>query len=106
MAWAMVVSGVIEFGVVTLALKKSIGLTMKKMALVLMPNIFIAFMCWLPTILIDHVIVFEETNPFQSLAIIFIVLPIIWLFLLRVTKHEAWYLIWGILSKKKEINID
>ena len=102
-AWAMVVSGVIEFCLVTLALKKSIELKINKMLIVLWPNLFIAFICWLTTILIDYVIVFEETGPFQSLAIIAIGLPIIWLFLLRVTKHEAWYLIWGILRKIKSL---
>ena len=102
-AWAMVASGVVEFFVKTLALKKSIGLKINKMAVILLPNLFIAFMCWLTTILIDYVIVFEETNPFQSIAIIAIGMPIIWLLLLRVTKHEAWYLIWDILRKIKSL---
>ena len=102
-AWAMVVSGVIELCITTLALKKSIGLKINKMLITLRSNLFITFMCWLTTILIDRVIVFEEANPFLSLAVVAICLPIIWLFLLRVTKHEAWYLIWEILSKIKRL---
>jgi O-antigen/teichoic acid export membrane protein len=98
-AWAMVVSGVVEFYAKTLALKKSIGLKIRKMFFVLWPNLFIAFMCWLTTLFIDHTIVFEQANPLQSLAIIAIGLPIIWLLLLRITKHEAWYLIWDIIRK-------
>jgi len=104
-AWAMVVSGVIEFCVVTLALKKSIGLKINKLVIAVWPNLFIAFMCWLTTILMDYVIDFEETKPYQSLTIIAIGLPIIWLFLLRVTKHEAWYLIWDILRKIKRLKM-
>lgn len=100
-AWAMVVSGLIEFCVNTMALKKSIGLMVSKLLMALLPSLFISFMCWLTTILIDYIIVFEETNPFQSLAIVAISLLIVWLLLLRVTKHEAWYLIWDILSKIK-----
>lgn len=100
-AWAMVVSGIIELCVNTLALKKSIGLKINEMVIALLPNLFIAIICWLTTKLIDRVIIFEETNPFQSIAIIAISVSIIWLLLLRVTKHEAWYLIWGILSKIK-----
>ncbi len=98
-AWAMVISGIIEFFIYTLALKKSIGLEINRMVIALLPNIFIAVMCWLTTKLIDYAILFEETNPYQSLAIIAMCLPIVWLFLLRVTKHEAWYLIWDILNK-------
>lgn len=100
-AWAMVVSGIIEFLVNSLALKKSIGLKIRNIIMVLLPNIFIALMCWLATILIDHVIVFEEAGAFQSLAITAISLPVIWLFLLRITKHEAWYMIWDIIRKIK-----
>jgi len=98
-AWAMVVSGVAEFIVYTLALKKSIGLNVNKMFAAIMPNLFIALVCWLTTLLIDYLIIFEETNPFKSIAILAVSLSIIWLFLLRMTKHEAWYLIWGILDK-------
>ncbi len=102
-AWAIVVSGVFEFCVLTLMLKQCIGLKINKMVVVLLPNLFVAFICWLTIILIDYVVVFEETNPFKSLAIIVTVLPIVWLLLLRVTKHEAWYLIWGILRKVKAL---
>jgi len=102
-AWAIVASGVIEFCVKTLMLKRSVGLKIKNLVVVLLPNLFIAFMCWLTTMLIDYVIVFKESNPFFSVAIIAIVLPVIWLFLLRVTKHEAWYLIWDILGKMKRL---
>lgn len=100
-AWAMVISGVIEFCINTLALKKSMGLEINKLFVVLLPNLFIAFICWLVTLLIDYVIVFEESNPLQSLATVAMCLSIVWLLLLRVTKHEAWYLIWGILRKIK-----
>lgn len=100
-AWAMVLSGVVEFIAKTLALKKTLGLMLRRMVIALWPNLFIAFICWLATILIGYLIVFEETNPFQSIAIIAITLPIIWLFLLRVTKHEAWYIIWDNLMKIK-----
>ncbi|MCK5666789.1 MAG: oligosaccharide flippase family protein [Thiotrichaceae bacterium] len=100
-AWAMVASGVVEFIVNTLALKKSIGLKINKMIIVLLPNLFIAFACWLSTTLIDQIIVFEDANPIESLVIVAISSLIIWLFMLRVTKHEAWYLIWDILRKIK-----
>lgn len=98
-AWAMVVSGVIELCVNTLALKISIGLKFNKLVIAVMPNLFIAFMCWLVIVLIDQVIILEQANPFQSIAIIAVSLPAVWMVLLRVTKHEVWYLISGILKK-------
>jgi len=98
-AWAMVVSGIIEFIVYTLALKKSIGLKINKMVAAILPNLFIALVCWLTTLLIDHLVVFRETNPFQSIAILAVSLSILWLSLLRIIKHEAWHLIWGVLDK-------
>ena len=100
-AWAMVVSGVIEFLVYSLALKKSMGLNINRMIAAILPNLFIAFVCWLTTLLIDYLIVFRETNPFQSIAILAVCLSIVWLSLLRITKHEAWYLIWGVLEKRR-----
>ena len=100
-AWAMVVSGVIEFGVITLALKNCMGFRASRMMNILWPNLFIAVVCWLATKLIDHFMVFEEASPLQSLAVIAVCMPLLWLMLLRVTRHDAWYLIWEMLIKIK-----
>lgn len=99
-AWAMVVSGVLEFSVNTWALKKSIGLMINKMVFILLPNFFLALACWLVTKAIDQVVPFEEANPFHSIGIIALCLPIIWLLMLRLIKHEAWYLMWEIINNK------
>jgi O-antigen/teichoic acid export membrane protein len=101
-AWAMVVSGAIELLVNTIALKKSIGLQANKLVIALLPSLFITTMCWLATVSIDHIIVFKQTNPLMSLALVAVSLTVIWFSLLRVTKHEAWYLIWDVLGKRKK----
>ncbi|HED36479.1 MAG TPA: hypothetical protein ENJ08_19960 [Gammaproteobacteria bacterium] len=101
-AWGIVLSGVIELCVNTLALKRTIGMKITKLVAAVLPNLFIAFGCWLATVLIDRMVIFKEVSPYQSIAIIAICLPIVWMFLLRITRHEAWDLIWDILSNIKK----
>ena len=98
-AWAMVASGVLDLCVKTMYLKQCMGLMVNRMVPVILPNMLIGFVCWLAAKLIDYIVVFEEANPFQSIAIIALIMPIVWLLLLRITKHKAWYLIWDISGK-------
>lgn len=100
-AWAMVVSGIIELLINTAALKKSIGLTVSKLVIALLPILLITLVCWVTTIFIDQIIVFRETNAFHALALITVCLFTVWMLMLRLTKHEAWYMIWDILGKVK-----
>ncbi len=104
-AWAMVISGFIELTVHTIALNKCMGLIVNKLIPVIIPNLFIAFVCWLTTLMIDQIIIFKETNPWQSSAIIAVSLPIVWLLLIRLTKHEVWYLILDILNKMITVSL-
>lgn len=98
-AWAIVASGMIELFINTWFIKKATGLSVRVFAVDFIPNIFIAFMCWLVVTLIDQIMPFDETSPWLSLAVIAVCLSATWVLLLRITKHEAWDIVVEIFNR-------
>ena len=99
-AWPMVASGVIELMVNTWALRTTIGLSISGLIKRLLPNLIIAASCWITTLSIDYIMPFEATNPWQSIGVISVCLTLTWLLLLRLTRHEGWYILKNIISKR------
>ena len=102
-AWAMALSGAIEFTVITLALKSCMGLRIKRLVVSLLPNLVIASVCWLITSFVDQVLDFEQTSPYRSLTVIAVIMPVVWLLMLRIGRHEAWYVIGDIFRGIKRV---
>jgi hypothetical protein len=98
-AWSIVGSGVVDLLIKTWAVKKSTGLSVRRLAASFIPGMSITILCWLVVTLIDQLMPYEETNPWQSIAVIFICLSTTWLISIRLTKHEAWDIVIDIYMK-------
>ena len=104
-SWAMVVSGVIEFIAMSVAIKRTIGLDFTQFFVAFIPNFIVTILCWSVAVGLDYLLSFETANPWQSIAYLAVIMPIIWLLSLRLTKHEAWGLALSFFRKTIPNNV-
>ncbi len=92
-AWALVLSGVIEIVLKTLAIKLGVGAGVFGMYRRLIPSLLTTLLCWLAAECIDYFVGYNTEEPWISFLYTALVMPLVWLASLRVTRHEVWAII-------------
>lgn len=98
-AWSIVLSGVIELIVNTWFIKEATDLSVRNLVIAFIPNALITLGCWLVAIMVDYAMPFRETNPWLSIAVLAVTVTPTWLVLLKLTRHEAWNIVFGMLAR-------
>lgn len=86
-AWSFVISGAVEFIVVTYLLKHLIGLTFRETVKSFISNFGITFGCWFSLFLMYTTGLFENFSAFLTLLFIALALTPIWLLGVVLTSH-------------------
>jgi len=92
-AWAMVISGVVEFVINTYVVKMVLGLKVHQQIIALLPTLFVTLISWLSLLFLTSIYDIEGNNAWLSLAVIAPYAIVVWLLSLWLVKHQAWPII-------------
>lgn len=98
-AWGFVLSGAIEFVLVSLLMKHALGLGFVRVFVAFVPNLLVAAACWLALKVITLRVDFESMNSWLALLIIAATMVPVWLLGLKLTNNMAWPFVRGTFKK-------
>lgn len=101
-AYAFIILGLIETVIVTCLLAWVFRLKVVPFYVALLPNLYISIICGSVTWIISNFVPFTSQQPWKPIGVIAILLPIIWLLLLKLFRHPLLneiYLLIGMLTR-------
>jgi len=98
LAWAMVLSSVVDLLINMWAVKKGLGLGVLRTIRALMPTLMLTAICWLSLFFLTSNFDVTAYNPWISLSVIGVYMTLVWLLFLRLFNYEAWSIILNFLQ--------
>jgi O-antigen/teichoic acid export membrane protein len=98
-AWGFVLSGAIDFVLVSVLMKHVLGLGFVRLFVAFVPNLLVAAACWLALKAMTLQIDFESMNSWLALLIIASAMVPVWLLGLRLTNNMAWPFVRGAIGR-------
>lgn len=89
-AWAMVISGVIDLLVVSYLLKLALGIKFKEMFISYLPNLQVTACCWIALYAFKSLFPVDELNEWITLLLTGLFMLPVWLVSLKVTHNLLW----------------
>lgn len=103
-AWAMLISSLIDFVITSIIIKVKIGLGIFGMLKEFFPNFIIIVACWSVAYILKMTFSINEMHYVSGLLIYASVLPVFWIFCLRLLNHPLLEEILKIIKNKKKFS--
>ena len=103
-AWSLVVASAVNVVLTSWILKRTIGMDVLPFVRAMMPNVVLTFCCWTATYVIGRFIDFETANPFLSIGVVAAILPLVWLAVVMLLKHEIYQELTALLKRRGKGN--